>query len=243
MRNPIPILVPIIAFLLVNCSHKKNANTDGSREGNSRIIAQLLEFPESGEDTLKTSLFADTVIYISLETTKESLMDYIDQIWIDNSNILINCKQAGLLLFQQDGKFARMIGKRGRGPGEYGNIFHFEVIRDTIYVSSTGRRGFLRYAFDGTFCGEIKLNYQPIFFSTTNDQKLACYIMEEGKIYVYNKNLDSPPDTIIVEYGVTKGRYRYAFKDQNTAYLQKYSKGLLFYDYISDTVWNIKNNN
>lgn len=242
MKKLIYFIVLIIASLFVNCSNNKNPNSDNRSEVKDKIVPQIINFPESGEDTLNASFFADTVIHIPLETTKESFIDYIDQIWMADSYILINCRQAGLLLFQQDGKFVSKIGKRGRGPGEYGIIFHFDVISDTIYISSSGRRGFLRYKFDGTFCDEIKFNYQPIYFSTTFDQKLACYVMEEGKIFVYNKNLYSPPDTIVVEYGVTKGRYIYSFiTDKNMAYLQKTPTGLLFYDYMSDTIWNIAN--
>lgn len=241
MKKIILSTVLIIALMLVKCSNR--TTTENMDTVNNKITLHTLNFPESGEDTLKTSYFADTVIYIPLETNLESLVGYEEQIWIDDSFILIDCRNSGLLLFQHDGKFLRKIGKRGRGPGEYGNIFHFDVIRDTIYVSSTGRRGFLRYTFDGVFCDEIKFNYEPVFFSTTTDQKLACYFPWEGQILVYNKNLNIPPDTIIVEYGVTEGRYRYVpASDKTMTYLQKYSTGLLFYDYRSDTVWNINGN-
>lgn len=92
-----------------------------------------------------------------------------------------------------------------------------------------------------TFCDEIQFNYSPIYFSTTADQKLACYCREEGKIYVYNQNLNIPPDTIIVEHG-TSLRYKADYlSDKTMTYLQKHSAGLLFYDYLSDTVWNIRN--
>lgn len=233
----------MIVFLLSNCNSNKKAETDGFDEVITMPVPQLINFPDSGEDTLKGSFIADTVIHIPLETTKESLLGNTLQIWMDDSYILINSELAGLLLFKQEGKFVGKIGKRGRGPGEYGSIFHFDVIRDTIYVSSSGRRGFLRYTFDGTFCDEIKFNYQPVFFSTTFDQKLACYVLEEGKIFVYNGGLFIPPDTVVVEYGVTEGRYSYSFiADKRMTYLQKTPTGLLFYDYMSDTVWNISSN-
>ena len=113
------------------------------------------------------------------------------------------------------------------------------MIRDTIYISSTVRRGFLRYTFDGTFCDEIKLNYEPVYFSTTVDQKLACYERHGGTVLVYNKKI-STPDTIVVEYGVTKDRYLYMYGDYSfMTYLQKTPSGLLFNNYLSDTVWNI----
>jgi hypothetical protein len=240
MKKTNPFAFLIIALALVNCSGNKT-NHDKKSEFNDNIASQVLRFPESGEDTLKTSYFADTVIYIPLETTKESLVGNIFQIWMNDSVFIFNCFRQGLLMFQKNGKFVRKIGKQGRGPGEYGDIHRFDVIRDTIYVSSTGRRGFLRYTFDGTFCDEIKFNYQPFYFSTTADQKLTCYVKEEGKVLVYNKNLYTP-DTIVVEYGVTKDRYYWTYGDPGfMPYLQKTPSGLLFYDYMSDTVWNITN--
>lgn len=242
MKKYILLTLLIVALFSTQCSSKKNSNQGDESAGSDKPVTQILHFPESGEAYLKASYFADTLIYIPLETTKESLLDNsLSQVWMDSSFILINTRKSGLLLFQQDGKFLKRIGKQGRGPGEYGNIFHFDVLLDTIYVSSTSRRGFLRYTFDGTFCDEIKFNYQPVYFSTTADQKIACYQIEEGKIYLYS-NIQSPPDTIVVEYGVSKGRYRWTYNDLHMQYLQKYSNGLLFYDYRSDTVWNITNN-
>jgi hypothetical protein len=221
--------VLIIALLSIKCLSDKNVNTD----------IKILKFPESGEDTLKASYFADTVIYVPLETTKESFMYDIIQLWMNDSVILINCMRGDLLMFRQNGMFVRKIGKRGRGPGEYGSIFDFDVIRDTIYISSRGRRSLLRYKFDGTFCDEIKFNYQPVFFDNTADQKLACYDDTEGKVFVYNKKFYAP-DTIVVEYGVTGGRYLYSLTDYSfMTYLQKTPSGLLFNDYLNDTVWNI----
>ena len=201
-----------------------------------------LDLSGSGNDTLKASYFADTVIYIPLETTPKSLLGPIRQIWADDSTILIDNWKSGLCLFGKDGRFIRRIGEIGNGPGEYLSIFHFDVIHDTIYVSSTNRKGFLRYTFEGIFCDEIDLNYQPVVFTTTVDQKMACYIQEEGKILVYNENFQSP-DTIIVDYGVTDGRYKWGIYNYDfQPYLQKGLMGLLYNNYRTDTIWQIKGN-
>jgi hypothetical protein len=239
MKKTIPLVIMIIALVLVSCSGKK-ANPDNKSEVHSKVATQILNLPESGEDTLKVSYFADTVIYIPLETTKRSLIKYIDQLWMNDSVILINNGGDVLLMFKQNGKFIRQIGKPGRGPGEYGVIYHFDVIRDTIYISSSVRRGFYRYTFDGNFCDEIKLNYEPVYFTSTAEDKLTCYVHAEGKIFVYNKYLQAPPDTIIVEYGVTLGRYKYIEMVRGGYnYLQKTPSGLLFNSFLSDTIWNI----
>lgn len=232
MKKVIPLLV-VIAVFSIKCSSDQTKNID------NKIAAQLLHFPVAGEDTLKVSYFADTVIYIPLEMTSESVVGTIKHLWINDLYILVHCRDIPLLLFQRDGKFVRKIGKIGRGPGEYNGINNFCVILDTIYVSNPGKRSLLKYSFDGAFCGEIKFNYPPLYFTTTFDNKLVCYNNLDGKIAVYNKNLYSPPDTIVVEYGVTKGRYLWKLNHPTLNYLQKTPSGLLFYNYVSDTVWKI----
>ena len=178
MRDHIRFAVIIITLLLNGCLNNPDKGNVKGRSPDDQHSTQIIRLPETGQDTLKTSLFADTVLCIPIVTTEESFMDIIDQTWINDSYILINCHYASLLLFQQDGKLVRRIGKPGRGPGEYGRILHFDVLDDTILVSSIGKRGFSRYSFDGTFSDEIRLNYQPLYFATTVDQKLACYYRE-----------------------------------------------------------------
>lgn len=234
-----PLALGIVTVLSVKCSIDKNAKI--GNDINSDYV-QNIQLPQFGADTLKTSYFVDTVIYIPLETTPTSLLGSIRQIWTDDSIILVDSWKSGLCLFGKDGRFIRRIGKMGNGPGEYLSIFHFDVIHDTIYVSSTNRKGFLRYTFEGKFCNEINLNYQPVVFTTTSNQKMACYIQAEGKILVYNASFQSP-DTIIVDYGVTIGRYKWGIYNYDfQPYLQKGITGLFYNNYRTDTIWQIKGN-
>ena len=83
-------------------------------------------------------IFADTVLYVPLETTLESLVGNIKQIWTNDSLILINCMQQELMMFKINGEFVGRVGKIGRGPGEYVSVFCFDVILDTVYISSSG---------------------------------------------------------------------------------------------------------
>ena len=235
MKKIIPFTILIIALLSFNCTSNKNANPD------NKIAIQTLSFPDTGEDTLKASYFADTVIYIPLETTSESLVGSIRSLWMNDSYILVNSRNTPLLLFQRDGKFVRKIGKLGRGPGEYEGLENFCVIQDTIYIPNSGKRNVLRYKLDGTFCDEIKFKPFPDYLATAPDNKLVSYIAPEGKVYIYNQDFYAS-DTNIVEYGVTTGRYKWVLGSYFMPPLQKTPTGLLFYDGISDTVWNIDGN-
>ena len=143
-------------------------------------------------------------------------------------------------MFLRDGKFAQQVGKIGNGPGEYQGIFCFDVIHDTIYLSNMGRKSLIKYTLNGVFCEEIQLKEQPAFFSSTSEKRFAWYNQNQGKITIHNADFRSA-DTIVVEYGVTVDRYRYSYVDFFNTYFQKTSTGLLFNDYINDTIWNIIN--
>ncbi|MCG8307637.1 MAG: 6-bladed beta-propeller [Cytophagales bacterium] len=235
----IAFMILLIVLVQTVCTFNRSAETDKeAKVTNDRTNAEILRLPEIEEDTLRTSYFADTVLYVPLETTTKNLIKYFKQVWMDDSIILIN-NHNNLLMFLRGGKFLRQIGRKGKGPGEYGRIFRFDVISDTIYLSSTGKRSIIKYTFDGTFCEEIQLNEQPVYFSSTNDGKMAWYHIQQGKIYIHNKDF-SMADTIVIEQGVTEGRSKYTYGDYFfMTYFQKSQSGLLFSNYLNDTVWDI----
>jgi hypothetical protein len=198
-----------------------------------------LHLPASGEDELKVSYFADTVIYIPLETTTESFLNGIGKLWINDSLILITSRKIGIMQFRKDGRFVRKIGKIGKGPGEYMYAFSFSVVNDTVYIPNN-RNGLVKYTLNGKYCGDVRLNYNPIYISSTVDQKLACYHQNEGEVLIYHSGFRAA-DTILVEYGVTEGRYYAEQMDfSEKPHLYKTSSGLLFNSYRNDTIWKIE---
>lgn len=240
MKKIFSLLIWILTLAQVACTSNKNAEADkntGTFNDTSGI--EILRFPENGEDTLRASSFADTVIYVSLETNPQTFLKRFRHVWVDGSIILISDVHK-LLMFSRDGKFIRQIGKKGKGPGEHQLIFNFDVYQDTVFLSSSGKRSLLKYTLDGIFCEEIPFKGQPVFFSRTDDGKFTWYQSQEGKIYIHNNDLNEA-DTIMVEYGVTVGRYKYVHLERFMTYFQKTSSGLLFNNYMNDTVWKIGN--
>ncbi|MCG8308456.1 MAG: 6-bladed beta-propeller [Cytophagales bacterium] len=239
MKIDIFFTILIIVLKQASCTYNKNVEViECTKTFNDNQKVEFLKFPEIGEDTLKASFFADTVIYIPLETTNESLIQTIrKQIWVGDSIILIN-NRFNLLMFLRSGEFVRKIGKRGKGPGENQSIFCFDILRDTIHLSSSGKRSLIRYTMDGDFCDEIQFNGQPFYFNSTTNNEFAWYNFSKGEIYVYNEDLNRA-DTIVIEHGVTEGRYKFVHYSRHMPYFQKTATGLLFNNYLSDTVWAI----
>ncbi len=227
-----------MALMLGACTFDKNPEAIKSTGTfNDKSEIEILRFPENGEDTLKTSYFADTVLYVPLETNINSFIKSLEQVWMNDSIIIIN-DRFKLLMFSCKGKFLKQIGNRGKGPGEHGLIFNFDVIQDTIYVTSSGKKSWIKYALNGTFCKEIPFKISPLQFSSTLNGELTRYHREYGKIYIHGKDMNVT-DTIVVEHGVTIGRFKYGINNNFLVYFQKTSSGLLFNNYLSDTIWNI----
>ncbi|MCG8309682.1 MAG: 6-bladed beta-propeller, partial [Cytophagales bacterium] len=129
-------------FFLLGCSTKDKKQVQKPVDSDKKEATALLRLPKMGENMLTTSEFADTVLYIPLETNSQSLFKKISQIQLINDNILISSTHR-LLLFTKKGKFIRQIGKKGKGPGEYLLIFDFVAISDTIFISSSGKRSLI----------------------------------------------------------------------------------------------------
>ena len=69
-------------------------------------------------EQMKLSDICDSLIYIPLETKKESLLGGVSKVKVDGDDVFINYYW-GLYHFKINGDFVGQIGRKGRGPGEY----------------------------------------------------------------------------------------------------------------------------
>ena len=73
---------------------------------------------------------------IVLEDTDESLLGKVDKLEVCDNNLYVLEKGRGLFLFNKQGKFIKMIGRQGKGPGEYIDPDDISIDRENkkIYV-------------------------------------------------------------------------------------------------------------
>jgi hypothetical protein len=77
------------------------------------------------------------------------------QIAEDGSIFLAESKQ--FLKFSSEGKFLKNIYKKGQGPGELGDYFHYSVFGREIYVQDFNSHRFWQADFNGVFQEQISL--------------------------------------------------------------------------------------
>lgn len=225
-----------LVVIWIGCSspdQKKGLNTASDNLAKSVMI----DLPKTGEARLNASEFADTVMYIPLETNSKSFIRAILKVEITDKYIL-TCGFDQILLFSRDGKFIRQIGRKGKGPGEYANIFGFAVNGDTVFITSTGKRSVIKYTVNGDFVEELPAPLQMVYFEVSPDNNIVCYNKTKGQLLFFDHKLHIT-DTLTIDYNLSDKREFYAYFDSFETYFQKSGHRLLFTNYMSDTIWEV----
>ncbi|MFA5849402.1 MAG: 6-bladed beta-propeller [Bacteroidales bacterium] len=112
------------------------------------------------------SEIADTIEYIPLETSKESLVERLvaDKIFYENGIIYISQKSACIKIFDKRGAYINTINRKGRGPQEYEQFWDVDIEVSTGNICVKGYCKILEYTKDGHFVRRIT-------FQEGNDSK------------------------------------------------------------------------
>jgi hypothetical protein len=107
------------------------------------------------ENRITLAEIADDIIYIPLDNSYP--IGVINKLIITNNSIFLN-SVGGIVAFNRDGKRARKIGNKGRGPGEYiySTTFTVDNKHETVYVKDRGNI-IKVYSANGNFLRSISL--------------------------------------------------------------------------------------
>jgi hypothetical protein len=120
---------------------------------------------------LEYSEIVDSVKYVHLETTGESLVGRINQLHKDDSLLFIlDKKQKSIFIFDDRGRYRNKINHIGRGPGEYISITSFDIDEDRkeICLLDDMQQKILRYTYKGEYLNEI------VYKQSTLIRSIAC---------------------------------------------------------------------
>ena len=128
----------LLCPLLFACGGKKSADSANADTQNG-LVTFHLNAPPSKVEPLLLSELADSVSYVALETTKESLTDRAIQCGDRYYTVIRNDEK--LLCFDKNGKYLHQIGRKGKGPEEYPwmvdyDYFKVDPVTDCVYINS-----------------------------------------------------------------------------------------------------------
>lgn len=157
----------IISILLSSCNYKKEKLTDAFSEIN---ISNLEEVGQ-----LKLSQIGDSVTYIPLETSTESLISEIRAIKYFKDKLFINDFKDQIFVYDIKGKLINKISKKGQGPGEYYSILDYFVDDSLIYILDYGKR-LSCFDYNGNFSKYISFPKQGSRVLSLDIDKAGIYI-------------------------------------------------------------------
>ncbi len=136
-------------------------------------ITTLRIDPDNARGGTASQIF-DSLQFIPLETTKESLFGSIDQLEVtDSLFFILDIRSRSVLIFRRDGSLhARIISD---GPNKYFGYFALDRKANRIIIDNNYANGLLVYDFNGKF---LQKHTAPKNIGT-------FYLFEENKI-IYN---------------------------------------------------------
>ena len=130
----------LLTLTLFACGGKKSSDSANADSQNG-LVTFHLNAPPSKVEPLLLSELADSVTYVALETTKETLtkdgIRYGDRYYTATNN--------KILCFNKDGKYLHQVGKFGKGPEEYSpwprnNFFRVDATNNWVYIYTSEDR-------------------------------------------------------------------------------------------------------
>jgi len=168
---------------------------NGCRSENKRNYHKIISPLNHVTKQLDLSDFVDSVNYIPLETSNNSLIGNPGKaVYCNHYFFISDIGENKILVFDQQGKYSHSIARLGRGPAEYAEISDFTVSPEdtTIFVGDS---------YGKINCYSFKGNYIKSFFTeksilSINSVKQKIYISTDARVYL----IDST-GTITHEFG------------------------------------------
>jgi hypothetical protein len=173
------IILFVIILLNFGCKSKpeQKDRSDGIDLKNTFFTIDLPELMNKKRE-VKLSEIANSVEYVPLETTQNSILGTISEAKFTKDCIFIaQGRGQPIVQFDRSGKFIRTIGSIGRGPKEYVvmRCLNVDDGNKVIYVLSSYNGNVQAYSFDGDFIKTIRFpqSYGDIVWA--RDSLFICY--------------------------------------------------------------------
>lgn len=227
----------LMSILLLSCTPNSKKETK---------VRHIINIDINKGIVFNASESVDSLRYITLETTKESIINKIDKIYVTDSVIIIyDSKLNEILQFDKTGKFIRKYGKKGQGPGEH--IFFTDIFYDDtsglIYANEGYKRSIFVYNMYGKLVSEL----------STKKYWFRSFIKVNNGFWIYScyktGNNPSGYNLMLVDNEFKKTIKGFLPQKQffrtiiSTAFVQKDSNNFLFIYPNSNIVYQINEEN
>ena len=184
----------------------------------------------------------DTIDFVKLQTTENSLMGHIVKLEVDDEYLFIKDNNQKLFVFDIDGSFIGNIGKIGNGPDELLGIFDFylDKINKRVNIIDIFRASIFQYTYNGELINTIKLSNDLLrgsgkFYHISDDYILTTQDNSKTSIYNYSVlNVKRKEIHHLLRYMIT-GFLTMSFNQQNK--VCHFNDSVYLTSFFSDTIY------
>ena len=134
---------------------------------------------KSTEAPIIFSQIVDSIEFLPLENTSESLFSNISKILVINNKIFVidKLRTKSISVFNDHGKFLYKIHKIGKGPNEYASISDVTIdpVNQLLIIYDNGSGKLLRFDFEGKMVDEINVSLIINEISCDNSGRILIY--------------------------------------------------------------------
>jgi hypothetical protein len=195
------------------------------------LVIDPLKF---SNDKFTLSMIADDVSYISLDNQVPLGLVYS---FIYNKNgLFISTKELGLLHFDNNGKFIKVLAKKGRGPNEYRYGLHLTMDEENKNIYIVDGSTIKVYQLDGRFIRSFSIK-DFLFARDIEFFHSSLFLADYGEAGTFKYNW------VITDTLGNKLSYKYSsvnnpgFLIRGSTY--KIGDKLFYYNWLNDTIFSI----
>ncbi|MCL2738371.1 MAG: 6-bladed beta-propeller [Bacteroidales bacterium] len=158
MRTVQILPIVLLLVLIIGCTRDRDEFKPLVSDKNAVTIQLSNRKADYKLEPIKMSEFVDSVKFIQLEETGESLIGSINKIFFTATYVIVEDRQQNtVFFFDQNGKYLKKISRKGRGPGEYLSLSScmFDERKQQLIIYDILAKKILFYDLFGNFVKEI----------------------------------------------------------------------------------------
>ncbi|MDD3568442.1 MAG: 6-bladed beta-propeller [Bacteroidales bacterium] len=190
------------------------------------------------------------VEYIALETTQENSLGTIHCFDMDDKNIVLG-DRIRVMNFARNGAYIGLIGKVGRGPGEYLSPTSCKIFGDGVYLSCFSINKIIAYDREGLYKFAVPM---PFYIGSSIRQNTFLPLAgNRFLVHVPNYSGDEPYTLVEINSQgiITKGIANTSKYEMHSSggrgslltdcHIYRFGKNIRYRHRLYDTVWQVHN--
>jgi len=168
------------------------------------------------------------------QTSNDSLINPVLLTSHDDLIYVGDWGEMNVKIFNDKGENTDLLGKRGRGPGEFQRIMDIDFFRDTLYISDPEKQEVISYLKNGEYSHSFRIDHSSyrlavaengIYTLAIQDSLFEMYDFNGNVISNFGKILDNP----ILNQLAMSGRITYVSELDSFLYIPRFASYLFYY--------------